>query len=57
MFEADSDNAVRPNTLLAEQTGESVSLSIELRIGELLIFELDGNSSGGLLRLSFGESV
>ena len=54
-LEANSDNAVRTNTLLAQQTREAVGLGIELSVSKVLIFELDGNDCGSSLGLSFDE--
>jgi hypothetical protein len=45
------------DTLLAQQTRETVGLGVELSVGEVLILELDGDRGGRLLGLSFDKLV
>ena len=53
MLEANSNNAVRTDTLLAQQTREAVGFGIELSVGKVLILELDSNGC----RRPFGLSL
>ena len=54
-LEANSSNGICTDTLLAQQTRNAVGFGIKLSVGKVLIFELDGHSGGGLLRLSLDK--
>ena len=56
-FEADSNNGVRTDTLLAQHASKAVGLRIELSVGKVLILVFDGYGCGGPESLSLDELV